>query len=43
MNIFVFIAAAILSLPRQFITVYIGVVLEDETSGESCQERTHIG
>lgn len=34
MNILVFIAAAVLSLPKQFITVYIGVVLEDESTGE---------
>jgi len=42
MNIFVFIAAAILSLPKQFITVYIGSVLEDESNGSSSvkKERT---
>lgn len=34
MNIFVFIAAAVLSLPKQFITVYIGSVLEDENNGQ---------
>lgn len=33
MNIFVFLAAAVLSLPKQFITVYIGSVLEDENNG----------
>ncbi|KIM64481.1 hypothetical protein SCLCIDRAFT_1213305 [Scleroderma citrinum Foug A] len=33
MNIFVFIAAAILSMPKQFITVYIGTLLEENANG----------
>ena len=33
MNIWVFSVAAILSLPKQFITVYIGVILEQEGTG----------
>ncbi|KAJ8519202.1 hypothetical protein ONZ45_g3857 [Pleurotus djamor] len=35
MNIFVFSLAAILSLPKQFITVYLGVMLEQSESGQS--------
>ncbi|KAL4062793.1 snare associated Golgi protein-domain-containing protein [Scleroderma yunnanense] len=33
MNIFVFMAAALLSLPKQFITVYIGTLLEENANG----------
>ncbi|KAJ7902814.1 hypothetical protein B0H14DRAFT_1148573 [Mycena olivaceomarginata] len=33
MNIFVFSIAAILSLPKQFITVYLGVILEASDAG----------
>ncbi|KAJ7207948.1 snare associated Golgi protein-domain-containing protein, partial [Mycena pura] len=33
MNIFVFSIAAILSLPKQFITVYLGVILEQSDAG----------
>lgn len=33
MNIFVFSVAAILSLPKQFITVYLGVILKQSTDG----------
>ncbi|KAJ7629500.1 Fungalysin metallopeptidase-domain-containing protein [Mycena polygramma] len=33
MNIFVFSIAAILSLPKQFITVYLGVILESSGAG----------
>ncbi|KAF7328918.1 hypothetical protein MVEN_02521600 [Mycena venus] len=33
MNIFVFSIAAILSLPKQFITVYLGVILEQSDNG----------
>jgi hypothetical protein len=33
MNIFVFSMAAILSLPKQFITVYLGVILKDSKTG----------
>ena len=35
MNIWVFMAAAFLSLPKQFITVYLGVALEDSEKGAS--------
>ena len=34
MNIFVFILAATLSLPKQFIIVYIGVIVEEAGDGE---------
>ncbi len=34
MKFWVFILSAIVSLPRHFATVYIGVALEDETSGQ---------
>lgn len=33
MGIFVFCLAAILSLPKQFITVYLGVILEQSGTG----------
>lgn len=35
MNILVFILAAILSMPKQFITVYIGTLLESSSNGTS--------
>jgi len=35
MNIFIFILAAILSMPKQFITVYIGTLLESDANGGS--------
>ena len=35
MNIFVFILAAVLSMPKQFITVYIGTLLESSSDGMS--------
>ncbi|KAF7416291.1 Tlg2-vesicle protein [Pleurotus ostreatus] len=35
MGIFTFSLAAILSLPKQFVTVYLGVILEQSESGES--------
>jgi hypothetical protein len=33
MNIFVFVAAAVLTLPKQMIAVYIGVILEENAEG----------
>lgn len=33
MNIFVFITAALLSMPKQFITVYLGTLLESASNG----------
>jgi uncharacterized membrane protein YdjX (TVP38/TMEM64 family) len=33
MNIFVFSIAAVLSMPKQFITVYLGVILEQSNAG----------
>ncbi|KAG9312603.1 hypothetical protein JVU11DRAFT_7000 [Chiua virens] len=33
MNIFIFVIAALLSMPKQFITVYIGVLLENSANG----------
>jgi len=35
MGIVVFSLAAVLSLPKQFITVYLGVVLEQAANGET--------
>ena len=35
MGIVVFSLAAVLSLPKQFITVYLGVVLEQASNGET--------
>ncbi|KIJ67230.1 hypothetical protein HYDPIDRAFT_25702 [Hydnomerulius pinastri MD-312] len=35
MNIFIFVMAAALSLPKQFITVYIGTLLESDSSGSA--------
>ncbi|KAF8840464.1 hypothetical protein BDN67DRAFT_1011475 [Paxillus ammoniavirescens] len=35
MNIFVFVMAALLSMPKQFITVYIGTLLESSASGSA--------
>ena len=34
MNVLTFTAAAILSLPKQFATVYIGHVLKEENNGK---------
>ena len=34
MNIFVFILAALLSMPKQFITVYLGVILRESATGK---------
>ena len=34
MNIFVFVLAAVLSMPKQFITVYIGTLLESSANGK---------
>jgi uncharacterized membrane protein YdjX (TVP38/TMEM64 family) len=34
MNIFVFTLAALLSMPKQFITVYLGVILEQSSTGK---------
>ena len=34
MGIWTFMLAALLSLPKQFITVYLGVALEDSEDGE---------
>jgi len=42
MNIWVFCLAAILSLPKQFITVYIGVALEQSDQGGSSTKDTII-
>jgi hypothetical protein len=33
MNIFVFTLAAILTMPKQLITIYIGVILEQSADG----------
>jgi len=37
MNIFIFILAAFLSLPKQFITVYLGVILSQSANGQKTQ------
>jgi hypothetical protein len=34
MNIFVFILAALLSMPKQFVTVYLGVILRESSTGK---------
>lgn len=34
MGIFVFSLAALLSMPKQFITVYLGVILEQSNTGK---------
>ena len=39
MGIIVFSFAAILSMPKQFITVYLGVILEESNNGK--KSRTH--
>ena len=36
MGIFVFSLAAILSMPKQMITVYLGVILKQESEGTPC-------
>lgn len=33
LNIFIFLIAVIVALPKQFVTVYIGVVLGEEADG----------
>ncbi|KAJ8591977.1 hypothetical protein M405DRAFT_788130 [Rhizopogon salebrosus TDB-379] len=42
MNIFVFILAAALSLPKQFITVYIGTLLESEANSSATSQNKII-
>ncbi|KAG6907510.1 hypothetical protein DXG01_008654 [Tephrocybe rancida] len=42
MGIFVFTLAAILSMPKQFITVYLGVILEQSATGEKDKKSTII-
>ncbi|KAJ6491562.1 hypothetical protein DFH09DRAFT_1208066 [Mycena vulgaris] len=42
MGIFVFSIAAILSLPKQLITVYLGVILEQSSEGHSDRKSTII-
>ncbi|KAJ7911550.1 hypothetical protein B0H13DRAFT_2009146 [Mycena leptocephala] len=42
MNIFVFSLAAFLSLPKQFITVYLGVILEQADAGKTDKKSTII-
>ncbi|GJE85607.1 Golgi apparatus membrane protein TVP38 [Phanerochaete sordida] len=42
MSIWTFMIAALLSLPKQFITVYLGVALEDSESGQSSTKDTII-
>ncbi|KAJ3931906.1 MAG: hypothetical protein NXY57DRAFT_1005441 [Lentinula lateritia] len=39
MNVFVFSIAAILSLPKQFITVYLGVILGEAAGQESTKQK----
>ena len=34
MNIFVFVLAALLSMPKQFVTVYLGVILRESSTGK---------
>jgi hypothetical protein len=34
MNIFIFILAAFLSLPKQFVTVYLGVIMMQSAAGK---------
>ena len=41
MNIWIFMAAAFLSLPKQFITVYLGVALEDSEDGTCFTTTVH--
>lgn len=41
MSVIVFAIAAILSLPKQFLTVYLGVVLKQSESG-NVSTKTHI-
>jgi hypothetical protein len=43
MNIWVFMLAAFFSLPKQFITVYLGVALEDSEDGEPRTPRLKVG
>ncbi|KAJ3782364.1 hypothetical protein GGU11DRAFT_748191 [Lentinula aff. detonsa] len=39
MNVFVFAVAAVLSLPKQFITVYLGVILGEAAGQESTKQK----
>lgn len=39
MNIFVFALAAFLSLPKQFITVYLGVILKEAEGQETTKQK----
>ncbi|KAE9399665.1 hypothetical protein BT96DRAFT_919974 [Gymnopus androsaceus JB14] len=39
MKFFIFVAAAVLSLPKQLVTVYIGVLLGESINGTSSKER----
>ncbi|KAG1744957.1 uncharacterized protein EDB91DRAFT_169072 [Suillus paluster] len=43
MNILVFMLAAVLSLPKQFITVYIGVMLESDPNSSATSTSNIIG
>jgi hypothetical protein len=43
MGIFTFMLAAVLSLPKQFITVYIGVMLESDANSPSASTSKIIG
>ncbi|KAG0704111.1 snare associated Golgi protein-domain-containing protein [Suillus ampliporus] len=43
MSIFVFMLAAVLSLPKQFITVYIGVMLESDPNSSATSTSKIIG
>jgi uncharacterized membrane protein YdjX (TVP38/TMEM64 family)/GTP-binding protein EngB required for normal cell division len=43
MGIFTFMLAAVLSLPKQFITVYIGVILESDANSPSASTSKIIG
>lgn len=42
MNIFIFILAAILSLPKQFVTVYLGVLLEQSANGSQPSKKSKL-
>ncbi|KZT40246.1 hypothetical protein SISSUDRAFT_956423, partial [Sistotremastrum suecicum HHB10207 ss-3] len=42
MNIFVFLVAAILSSPKQFATVYVGVILEESASSTQPDTKSRI-
>jgi preprotein translocase subunit SecY len=42
MGIIVFSIAAILSLPKQFLTVYLGVILEQSSDGTTVSKKDSI-